>query len=77
MSKKAGRREWYVLPDMITTCVLYVKQDSCVQLNYCQRSGHRLMFYTRQKYYHADFGYFKLSALPGWEEYVQKVKKSS
>ena len=31
----------------------------------------------QQKYYHADYGYFKLPALPGWGKYVQKVTKSS
>jgi hypothetical protein len=31
----------------------------------------------QQEYYRADYGHFKLPALPGWEEYVQKVKKSS
>jgi hypothetical protein len=30
-----------------------------------------------QEYYRADYGQFKLPALPEWEEYVQKVKKSS
>ena len=27
--------------------------------------------------YRADYGHFKLPALPGWEEYVPKVKKLS
>jgi hypothetical protein len=31
----------------------------------------------QQKYYRADYGYFKLPVLPGWEEFAQKVKKSS
>jgi hypothetical protein len=35
------------------------------------------MFYMQQKYYRADYGHFKLPVLPGWEEYAQKVKKSS
>ena len=35
------------------------------------------MFYTQQKYYHTDYGYLILPGLPGEEEYVQKVKKSS
>jgi hypothetical protein len=35
------------------------------------------MFYMQQKYYRADYGHFKLPVLPGWEEYVQKVTKSS
>jgi hypothetical protein len=30
----------------------------------------------QQEYYHADYGCFKLLALPGLEEYVQKCKKS-
>ena len=33
------------------------------------------MFYIQQKYYCADYGYFKLPALPGWKEYVQKLRK--
>jgi hypothetical protein len=31
----------------------------------------------QQKYYHADYVHFKLPALPGCEEYVQKVTKKS
>ena len=31
----------------------------------------------QQEYYRADYGYFKLPALPGREEYVQKVRISS
>jgi len=34
------------------------------------------MYFIQQKYYHADYGYFKLPALPGWEEYVQKERKT-
>ncbi len=30
------------------------------------------MYYIKQKYYHADNGHYKLPALPGWEDYVQK-----
>ena len=29
-----------------------------------------------QIFYHADYRYFKLPALPGWEKYAQKVEKS-
>jgi hypothetical protein len=29
----------------------------------------------QQEYYRADYGYFKLPALPGLKEYVQKCKK--
>jgi|BarGraNGADG00312_1021997.scaffolds.fasta_scaffold14739_1 hypothetical protein len=32
---------------------------------------------TEEEYYRADYGYFKLPALPGWKEYVQKVRISS
>ena len=35
------------------------------------------MFYTQQKYYHTNCGYLILPGLPGEEEYVQKVNKSS
>jgi hypothetical protein len=31
----------------------------------------------QQEYYRADYGYFKLPALPEWETYVQKIIKSS
>ena len=31
----------------------------------------------QQMFYKADCGYFKLLALAGWEEYVQKVKKTT
>jgi len=31
----------------------------------------------QQKCYRADYGQFKLPALPGWGEYVQKVRKLS
>jgi hypothetical protein len=31
----------------------------------------------QQKYYRADYGYFKLPVLPGWEEYFQKIRISS
>jgi len=30
----------------------------------------------RQKYHDADFVYFKIPALPGWKEYIQKSAKS-
>jgi carbohydrate-binding DOMON domain-containing protein len=30
----------------------------------------------QQKYYRADYGYFKSPALPGWGKYVQKVNKT-
>jgi hypothetical protein len=35
------------------------------------------MCFISQNYYCADYVYFKLPGLPGWEEYVQKVRKSS
>ena len=35
------------------------------------------MYFMQQRYYRADYDLFKLPALPGWEEYVKKVKKSS
>jgi hypothetical protein len=31
----------------------------------------------QQEYYRADYGYFKLPALPGWETYVQKARKTA
>ena len=34
------------------------------------------MCYMQQEYYHADYGVLKLPALTGWEEYVQKVRKT-
>ena len=34
------------------------------------------MCFIQQKYYRVDYGYFKLPALLGWREYVQKVRKT-
>ena len=45
-------------------------------IDYFQRSVLQQMCYMEQEYYRADYGYFKLPALPGWEKYVQKVSKT-
>jgi len=71
--KKAGnksqrnqdRNALYDLPGLITTCARCVKQASCIPIELLPRSGLQQVFYMQQKYYRADYCYFKTTRFDG------------